>query len=327
MTNKKFINLLRRITAKIDKDYIDPSCHYTSFNNGMNILKSHNLQLTEFRSLDDPSRAEIIKGFEVILDTIETFANNEKDPSSITFWEIFLTQFLRLHPDSTNIKPRYKEALSFLDSENHTVSSSYYTFSFSKKFDDKDMWGNFGDKGKGLSIAFKPENFKTANITDSDSLQIYTEAIYDKKEFESRIVTFLKATKNFVNKHRIIDTTIFREMLISLCAQLLPYIPSLLEFENEAEGRLFEFEFKYNNNAPFPRDLSARKFKDANGKDKLDNQNAFNFNDIESIYIGPNCSESESDVREKLRFFKDANGNALYPNADSIKIIKSTLKI
>jgi hypothetical protein len=293
----------------------------------MNILKSQNLQLTEFRSLDDPSRAEIIKGFEVILDSIETFANNEKDPSSINFWWNFFTQFLRLHPDRANIKPCHKEAFTLLDHENFTVSSSYYTFSFSKKFDDKGMWNDYGDKGKGLSIAFKPENFKTANMTDSDSLQIYTEAVYDKKAFESQIVTFLKATKNFINKHRITDTTIFRDILISLYAQLLTYIPSLLEFENEAECRLFEFEFRYNNNAPFPRDLSARKFKDANGKDKLNNQNAFNCNDIESIHIGPNCSESESDVREKIRSFKDANGNALYLNADSIKIIKSTLTL
>ncbi|ETO34568.1 hypothetical protein RFI_02523 [Reticulomyxa filosa] len=266
---EKFMtNVIKPLNNKHNEDIDLPLCHYTSLENGFEILRTQNLRSTEFKDLGSTARDEIVEGYELTIKAIEEFkSKNSQKP----FIEIFYNEFLCVAPNSSYLSHDIKNKSDGAKrKQNKFLQSSYFVFSYSTKIDDEYLWNEFGNNSEGICICFKKPEFISGE--------------YCSKSYKDKIKPYLEEACRFINKLQNEDLLIIKGIVVALTAEFLGYIPGFLQYKNESEYRTIEYEFILNDKILL-KDLSQRKVK-VGGKDLLNNFNAFNENRIEKIILG-----------------------------------------
>jgi hypothetical protein len=293
--------------------------HYTSFNNLKRILENQTLSFTHFRHLNDPTEVDFA------FDTIEkTLMSNNN-----TFFEHPMDVLKNiLYPQ------HFKEnSQRFMTIEN--LITDIYIFSFCEKPDDLPMWRWYGDNGKGISIGFKPEYFKTSiKPGDTSPVPILTKVFYDQHQLEEIASNLENITKKYIGK--LTPDKIHSEIICQLMSLLASF--KYEGYQGEQEQRLYYLETEKTTKQgksyfPFDRIPDERRKKRPIKRKITEGvclpyfdpeipyilSDKFSLDDIAEIWVGPcvhfDCMEEQ--IKKLLVNLGDAD------RVGGIKIIKS----
>ncbi|MBP9829760.1 MAG: DUF2971 domain-containing protein [Proteobacteria bacterium] len=251
--------------------------HYRKQRHVKDILRKNELRFASFKGLlIEADKKELVLGHERIL-----FCIKEKLEKNAQYFWYFLSK-------------EFEKILS---------SMSVYILSLSSEKDDKMLWDEYADNGKGVAFGFSfHEMVIFENGTKIKNPKYSIKVFYEKEveAFDKFINQFLDLAEQYLKK---IPSTMHHDLAISLASHLIVYLPALKrdKFDFEREHRIVMPGIIGKDGKRYPNEISSEYLVDYKEHKSYHFLHNFILEELREIVIGFNVDENfENEIKNFL---------------------------